>query len=71
MAGALTGLTAAVTTSVDVTDRGIVLHLATGPEVRMGEPLSVLALPDGAACAFYGAAYGELLRLMTAFFTCH
>ncbi|HEX6668841.1 MAG TPA: hypothetical protein VF061_04755 [Gemmatimonadales bacterium] len=38
-----------------------------GSEVRMSEPLSVLALPDGAACAFYGAAYGELLRLLTAF----
>jgi len=38
-----------------------------GSEVRMAEPLSVLALPDGAACAFYGAAYGELLRLLTAF----
>lgn len=38
-----------------------------GSEVRMSEPLSVLALPDGAACAFYGAAYGELLRLLTGF----
>lgn len=36
-------------------------------EVRMADPLSVLALPDGAACAFYGAAYGELLRSLTAF----
>jgi hypothetical protein len=36
-------------------------------EVRMGDPLSILALPDGAACAFYGAAYGELLRSLTAF----
>lgn len=38
-----------------------------GSEVRMSEPLSVLAMPDGAACAFYGAAFGELLRLLTAF----
>jgi hypothetical protein len=38
-----------------------------GSEVRMSDPLSVLAMPDGAACAFYGAAYGELLRLLTAF----
>ena len=36
-------------------------------EVRMPHPLSVLALPDGAACAFYGAAYGELLRCLTEF----
>ena len=40
---------------------------AQGTEVRMTEPLSILALPDGAACAFYGAAYGELLRCLTAF----
>lgn len=38
-----------------------------GSEVRMPDPLSVLALPDGAACAFYGAAYGELLRCLTEF----
>jgi hypothetical protein len=38
-----------------------------GSEVRMADPLSVLALPDGAACAFYGAAYGELLRYLTEF----
>ena len=34
-------------------------------EVRMTDPLSILALPDGAACAFYGSAYGELLRCLT------
>ncbi len=38
-----------------------------GSEVRMPDPLSVLALPDGAACTFYGAAYGELLRCLTEF----
>ena len=36
-------------------------------EVRMADPLSILAFPDGAACAFYGSAYGELLRCLTAF----
>jgi hypothetical protein len=36
-------------------------------EVRMADPLSILAVPDGAACTFYGAAYGELLRCLTAF----
>ena len=36
-------------------------------EVRMTDPLSIVAVPDGAACAFYGAAYGELLRVLTAF----
>ena len=38
-----------------------------GVEVRMAEPLSVRALPDGTACDFYGAAYGELLRRLTGF----
>jgi hypothetical protein len=38
-----------------------------GVQVRMAEPLSVRALPDGAACDFYGAAYGELLRRVTGF----
>ncbi len=38
-----------------------------GSEVRMSDPLSIAALPDGAACAFYGAAYSELLRWLTDF----
>jgi hypothetical protein len=38
-----------------------------GVQVRMADPLSVRALPDGSACAFYGAAYGELLRRLTGF----
>ncbi len=45
-------------------------ELAPAPEgvqVRMREPLSFQALPDGAACDFYGAAYGELLRRLTGF----
>jgi cell division protein FtsQ len=41
VAGALTGLVAAGTKSVDVTDHGIVLHLAAGPEVRMGEATQI------------------------------
>lgn len=42
---------------------------ARGPdlEVRMERPLSVSAMPDGSACAFYGAAYGELLRGLIGF----
>ncbi len=44
------------------------LHLRPeGNEVAMKEPLSIVAVPDGGACAFYGAAYGELLRLLTHF----
>ena len=38
-----------------------------GSEVSMRDPLSILAIPDGAACAFYGSVYGELLRSLTAF----
>jgi hypothetical protein len=38
-----------------------------GVQVRMAEPLSYKALPDGSACDFYGAAYGELLRRLTGF----
>ena len=38
-----------------------------GVQVRMAEPLSVRALPDGSACDFYGAAFGELLRRVTGF----
>ncbi|HEU4587222.1 MAG TPA: hypothetical protein VFS11_01140 [Gemmatimonadales bacterium] len=37
------------------------------PELRMPAPLSIAAVPDGAACGFYGAAFGELLRMLTGF----
>jgi hypothetical protein len=36
-------------------------------EVTMGAPLSIVALPTGEACLFYGAAYLELLRALTGF----
>lgn len=36
-------------------------------EVVVPVPLSIEAVPDGRACAFYGAAFGELLRLLTGF----
>jgi hypothetical protein len=35
--------------------------------VRMSRPLSMSAMPDGAACCFYGAAYGELFRSLADF----
>jgi len=38
-----------------------------GSEVQMSDSLSIAALPDGTACAFYGAAYNELLRSLTDF----
>ncbi|HEU4698321.1 MAG TPA: hypothetical protein VFS40_04025 [Gemmatimonadales bacterium] len=36
-------------------------------EARLADPLSLRALPDGAACAFYSAAFAELLRQLTGF----
>jgi hypothetical protein len=36
-------------------------------EVRLSDPLSIRAWPEGEACGFYGAAFGELLRLVTGF----
>ena len=38
-----------------------------GIEVTMTAPLSILALPTGEACVFYGSAYLELLRALTGF----
>ena len=36
-------------------------------ELRMPEPLSIVAWPDGEACGFYAAAFAELLRSLTGF----
>ncbi len=36
-------------------------------EATIARPLSLLALPDGQACSFYGAALAELLRALTGF----
>jgi hypothetical protein len=36
-------------------------------EIAMSAPLSIVALPTGEACLFYGAAYLELLRALTGF----
>jgi hypothetical protein len=40
---------------------------AGGAEVRMAAPLSIAAWPAGEACAFYSAAFAELLRTLTGF----
>jgi hypothetical protein len=37
------------------------------PVARMSETLAIRATPDGAACALYGAAFTELLRLFANF----
>jgi hypothetical protein len=47
--------------------RGEFVSKGPVPEVRMAQPLSVTATPDGGACAFYGAAYLEVLRQLTKF----
>ncbi len=39
----------------------------SGAEAQLGKPLSIVALPDGSACTFYGAALAELLRVLTGF----
>jgi hypothetical protein len=36
-------------------------------EIRMNAPLSIVALPTGEACQFYGSVYQELLRGLTGF----
>jgi len=36
-------------------------------EFKMATPLSIVALPGGEACLFYGSAYLELLRVLTGF----
>jgi cell division protein FtsQ len=43
VAGALTGLAAVGTASVEHTDHGVVVHLASGPEIRMGEATQIEA----------------------------
>jgi cell division protein FtsQ len=62
VAGALHGLAALGTASVAATDHGVVLKLASGPEIRMGEPsriavklragFAVLAACDGKAVEY-------------------
>jgi hypothetical protein len=36
-------------------------------EIRMTSPFSIVALPTGEACLFYGSAYQEMLRALTGF----
>jgi hypothetical protein len=50
--------------------RTLGLQLAVDDQGAVAEvvkPLSIVALADGSGCAFYGAALGELLRLLTGF----
>ena len=47
--------------------RGAVASDGAEATVRMSRPLSMSAMPDGAACGFYGAAFGELFRSLADF----
>ncbi len=47
--------------------RGEVAGDGAEATVRMARPLSMSAMPDGTACSFYGAAYGELFRSLADF----
>ncbi len=55
VAGALTGLAAVGTASVEATDHGVVLHLYAGPEIRMGEATQI-EVKLRAALAVLGAS---------------
>jgi cell division protein FtsQ len=57
VAGALTGLAAAATASVEATDQGVVLHLRAGPEIRLGDA-SRVAVKLRAALAVLEASQG-------------
>jgi len=56
-AGGLTGYVTGGTASVETTDHGVVLHLVTGPEIRLGAPTAV-AVKVRAALAVLNALVG-------------
>lgn len=58
VAGALNSLAAAATSTVEHTDRGIVLHLVAGTEIRMGEATQIKT-KLAAALAVLGALDGQ------------
>jgi cell division protein FtsQ len=57
VAGALHGIAAAGTKSVETTDHGVTLHLLSGPEIRMGEP-NRIGVKVRAALAVLAASAG-------------
>jgi len=57
VAAGLAGLVAAGTTSVETTDHGVVMHLAAGPEIRLGSP-GLIGVKVRAALAVLGASQG-------------
>jgi hypothetical protein len=61
VAGSLTGLAAVGTASVESTDHGIVLHLLSGPEVRLGEA-SEIGVKLRAGFAVIGACEGKTVE---------
>src|SRR2546423_5571312 len=58
VAGALHGIAAAGTTSVETTDHGVVMKLASGPEIRMGEATRI-GVKIRAGLAVLGACDGR------------
>jgi cell division protein FtsQ len=60
-AAGLAGLVAWGTASVETTDHGVVLHLRTGPEVRLGPPTQV-AIKVRAALAVLQASAGTAVH---------
>jgi hypothetical protein len=47
---------------------GVELRFPGGlAEAKQAQPLTIEAVPDGTACTYFGAALGELLRLLTGF----
>lgn len=47
---------------------GVQMRVAEGAaDATMPRSLAIMALPDGSGCGFYGAALGELLRVLTGF----
>jgi len=57
VASGLTGLVAAGTASVETTDRGVVMHLSAGPEIRLGSATRI-AVKVRAALVVLGASQG-------------
>ncbi|MEP6573074.1 MAG: hypothetical protein ABJD11_10280 [Gemmatimonadota bacterium] len=60
------GARAAVTAARRIFRADLLVRTAAA-EARVPAALSTEALPDGSACPFYGAAFGELLRCLVGF----
>jgi cell division protein FtsQ len=59
-AGSLGGFVAGGTASVETTDHGVVLHLRSGPEIRLGSPTQVLVKVRAALAVLQASAGTEV-----------